>query len=72
MAEHKYDRGGGDTDDNGILTVELARFYGEDVVSLEIAHGATFASLTADQARAVGRDLLEHADRLDEAAPGSE
>ena len=69
MAEHAYDRGGGDTADNGRLTVELDRFYGEDVVSLELAHGASYASLTAVQARAVAADLNEHADRLER--PGS-
>lgn len=68
MAEHTYDRGGGDTDDtddNGMLTVEIGRFYGEDYVSIELAHGATFAYLTAGQACAVAMDLLKHANRLD-------
>ena len=65
MAEHPYDAGGGDIVNNGLLAVELDRFYGEDYVSIELGHGGSFAHLTAEQARAVARDLIEHADRLD-------
>jgi hypothetical protein len=62
VADHAIDRGGSP---DGILRVELFRFYGEDVVTLDLVDGDTAARLTAEQARAVARDLVEHADLLD-------
>jgi hypothetical protein len=62
MADHAIDRGGSP---DGTLRVELLRFYGEDTVTIDLVDGDTAAHLTAEQARAVARDLLEHADQLD-------
>jgi hypothetical protein len=62
MAHHAYDRGGDGGD--GTLSVSLDRYYGEDTVCVDLT-GAAFANLSADQARAVGRDLLTHAEYLD-------
>jgi hypothetical protein len=63
VADHIIDRGGSP---DGTLRVELFRFYGKDTVTINLVDGDTSANLTAQQARAVARDLVEHADRLDE------
>lgn len=62
MADHIIDRGGSP---DGTLRVELFQFYGEQTVTVDQVDGDTAAHLTADQARAVARDLIDHADRLD-------
>ena len=61
MAAHRYD-------DGRTIGVSLDRYYGQETVLLELSGEATFANLTSEVARAVARDLLAHADRLDELA----
>jgi hypothetical protein len=63
MSKHTYDRGGAS---DGTLGISIDRFYGDDLVCLELEDGGSFAYLTADQARAVAKDLMAHADSLDE------
>lgn len=62
MADHIIDRGGSP---DGTLRVEPSRFYGENTVTIDLVDGDTAAHLTAEQARAVARDLMEHAARID-------
>jgi hypothetical protein len=62
VTDHVIDRGGSP---DGILRVELFRFYGEDTVTIDLVDGDTSAHLTAEQARAVAADLVEYADQLD-------
>lgn len=59
MAAHPYD-------DGRTVGVSLDRYYGQETVLLELSGEATFANLTSALARAVAKDLLAHADRLDE------
>lgn len=59
MAAHPYD-------DGRAVGVSLDRYYGEETVLLELSGEATFANLTSEVARAVAKDLLAHADALDE------
>lgn len=60
MAAHSYDDG------DRTVGISLDRHYGEETVLLELGGEATFANLTSALARAVAKDLLAHADRLDE------
>lgn len=53
-------------DDDRTLGISLDRYYGDEIVCIELSNGATFANLTSDQARAVADDLRVHADALDE------
>ena len=62
MAAHTYDRGGAP---DGTLGVSVDRFYGEDLVCIELYDGDTAAYLTPAQAREVAADLLTHADALE-------
>jgi len=62
MTRHTYDRGGAP---DGTIGISIDRFYGDDYVCIELEDGATFANLTAAQARAVAEDLTAHADALD-------
>jgi hypothetical protein len=66
MNAHTYDRGGAP---DGTLGISIDRFYGDDLVCLELEDGGSAAHLTAAQARAVAEDLVAHADALDEMAP---
>ena len=59
MAAHRYD-------DGRTVGVSLDRYYGEETVLLELSGEATYANLTSALARAVAKDLLTHADALDE------
>ena len=60
MAAHPYDDG------DRTLGVHLERYYGEEKVCMELSNGADVAYLTSAEARAVAKDLLTHADALDE------
>lgn len=64
MAEHRFDHGG---QDDGTLTISIARFYGDDYVHLDTG-SSTGAHLTAGQARAVAADLIVQAEQLEAAA----
>jgi len=62
MTRHTYGRGGAP---DGTLGVSIDRFYGNDLLCIELEDDDTAAYLTAAQARAVAADLIAHADALD-------
>lgn len=61
MGAHPFDWGGLP----GTLMVSIDKFYGDNLVSLELRGAKGEAHLTAVQARALAADLISHADYLD-------
>lgn len=65
MGQYVYAREGHGTGDAG---VSLANLEGDEYVLLEFENGDDNAHLSAEHARRLGVDLINHADALDEMA----
>lgn len=62
VGHHTFDRGGAD---DGTLSVHIERFYGDEYVAIDLDPAGSGAHLTAEEARAVAADLVQHANELD-------